>query len=474
MHSFPKESVLLRLGLISTAARRRNPRLSKRPASSENDLDSAARSLRNVGFLSVLAVGLGLLLVSCSALDRGRLPPRPVAGSYEPTLILISLDGFRWDYLDLMETPNLNKLAASGVRAEGLIPVFPSKTFPCHYSIVTGLYPGHHGIVSNNMYDRRLDAEFHLSDREAVEDPRWWGGEPIWVTAERQGMTAAAMFWPGTEAEIAGERPTYWHRFDKGFSYEARVAQVLEWLDLPAEKRPRLITLYFEDPNDTSHEFGAEAPETRAAVRRVDERVGDLLAGLEDRGLVDRVDLVVVSDHGMAEVGPERVVILDDYIELQEGEVFEEGAVLQIFPREGRTDKVYEALHDAHPSLAIYRREEIPERYHMQHSSRTPPILGVPDVGWEVVTRGRRERWGSGMLKGDHGQDPAAEDLHGLFIAAGPSFRIGLTVGRFENVEIYNLLTTVLGLDPAPNDGDPEKLAHILTEGTTAFDSVQQ
>jgi len=418
------------------------------------------------GSLVTLAVAVLLLATGCATSPQPATPQAEPGGrrAAESTLILVSLDGFRWDYLDWEEASNLRQLAEAGVRAKGLIPAFPSKTFPCHYSIVTGLYPGHHGIVSNNMYDAQIGGEFHLSDRDAVEDTRWWGGEPIWVTAETQGVTAAAMFWPGTEAEIAGVRPTYWHHYDKAFAFGDRVEQVLEWLDLPAAERPRLITLYFEYPNDVSHGFGPEAPETRAAVRDVDGRIGDLLAGLAERGSAADVDLIVTSDHGMADVSTERVVVMDDYVDFEDGEVFEQGAYVQIFPHPGREETIYEALAGAHPDLAIYRREETPERFHLRESTRVAPIIGVPSVGWEALTSDRADRHGGRMLKGDHGQDPAARSLHGLFVAAGPSFRSGLVLERFENVQIYNLLAAVLGLEPAPNDGDPRFWDSVLTE----------
>ncbi len=404
-------------------------------------------------------LALGLLIIA--GLTAG-CPAREPAAAPEPILILVSLDGFRWDYMEKTETPHLQRLAASGVRAEGLIPVFPSKTFPAHYSLVTGLYPGRHGIFSNNMYDPEFDAEFHLSDRDAVEDSRWWGGEPIWNTAEEQGVRTATMFWPGSEAEIGGVRPSYWRRFDISLDHRDRVAQILGWLDLPPAERPRFLTLYLEQPNDTSHDFGPEAPETFAAVREVDARVGELVAGLEERGLLGQVNVVVVSDHGMAETGPQRVVIVDDYVEIADDEVFEQGAMLQIFPGEGREASILEALQGAHPQLEVYHRDEIPERYHLRGNPRVPPILGVPDVGWEVFTRAHFADYRDTMVLGDHGQDPADPRLHGLFVAAGPAFKEGLAIDRFESVELYNLMTDVLELKPAPNDGEPDALRHIL------------
>lgn len=405
------------------------------------------------------------MLVACALTVPAEGPAASLgeATRTEPTVVLVSLDGFRWDYLDLVRPPNLLRIAKRGVRAEGLIPVFPSKTFPAHYTIVTGLYPGHHGIVSNDMRDPEIEDEFHLSNRKAVEDPRWWGGEPIWATAEKHGLTSAAMFWPGSEAPVGGTQPTYWHRYDGGVSYRERVDQVLAWLDLPPSERPRMVTLYFGDPNETSHRWGPTAPQTFEAVREVDARLGDLVHGIEERGLTASVNLVVVSDHGMADVVADQVVFLDDYVELKRGELFQQGALVQIFPRPGRLESIYNGLKDAHPRLAVYRPDDVPERYKLARHRRLPPILAVPDVGWEAFTRVRwAVQWAT--LKGDHGQDPSDPAMHGLFVAAGPAFLQDVRVERFESVEIYNLLATALGIEPAPNDGRLERVEHLLVE----------
>lgn len=398
-----------------------------------------------------LAAGLALAVAACAVVP-GKEAVRHGTAADGRTLILISFDGCRWDYPDWPEAANLRRLAARGLRAEGLIPPFPSKTFPSHYTIVTGLAPGRHGMISNHMRDPQL-GEFHLDDRAAVEDSRWWGGEPIWVTAAKAGFRTAAMFWPGTEAEIAGVRPDFWNRWDSSFPYAERVERVLAWLDLPAAERPHLITLYFQDPNDTSHRFGPLAAETRAALREVDSRLGDLLAGIAVRGLEGTVDLVVVSDHGMAAVAPERTIDLGRLHRFEPGELFEQGALVQIFPHAGREAAIYAALSGAHPNLAVYRRDEIPPRYGLAASHRTAPIIGVPDVGWRALAK---PPVGDGFeLRGDHGQDPGDPRMHGILIAAGPSFRRGTTRGRVAAVEIYGLLASVLGVSPAANEGQP-------------------
>jgi predicted AlkP superfamily pyrophosphatase or phosphodiesterase len=395
----------------------------------------------------------------------GLREPRPEAertavGADGHALILISLDGFRQDYQQLTETPNLDALAASGVQADSLIPVFPSKTFPSHYSTVTGLYPGNHGIVSNNMRHPDGDGVFGIGTEELTRS-RWWGGEPIWTTANKAGLVTASYFWPGSDVEINGDRPRYYYAYDGSVPYEERVDQVLAWLDLPEGERPSFITLYFADPNDTTHRVGPEAPEALAAVRRVDAMIGRLVGGLEERGLSDTTDVVVTADHGMTLMEPERRVFLDDYVELSAEEAFELGAFVQIYPAPGREDEILMALVGAHPALRIYRRADVPDRFHLMDNERLAPIIGIPDVGWHATFRaGMQSRWRPPL--GDHGGDPQHPEMQGIFIASGPSFERGIRVPSFESIEIYNILAAALGLEPAPNDGDLARVPGIL------------
>ena len=416
------------------------------------------RRFRGSGILA----GAGVLFVAALALLAARRAQ--MVESAPPSVVLVSMDGFRWDYPDLVDTPSFDRLAASGVRAEALIPPFPSKTFPSHYTMVTGLYTGHHGLISNNVRDPRWDEVFGLGGREEVENPRWWGGEPIWVTAQKQGLRSGVYFWPGSEAAIQGMFPTWWYRFDGSVPFRDRVDRALEWLAMPVAERPAFVALYLGEPNTAGHTYGPESTEAFAAVRHVDAMLGRLLNGLEAAGTLERTNIVVVSDHGMALNDPERVIVLDDFVELLPGEVFEQGALLQLFPRPGREQLMYEALHDAHPHLAIYRRGEIPERLHLYDNLRLPPILGTPDPGWEVVTRQRMERDGWGLVPGDHGQDPEHPDMQGIFFAAGPAFAQGVRVGKIESVDVYNLLAHVLGIEPAPNDGDWARVRGVLRQ----------
>ena len=274
---------------------------------------------------------LGALLVCALTACGGaqRLPPE------RAILILISVDGFRADYLDRFRPPALSKLALEGVHADGLIPQFPSKTFPNHYTLVTGLTLAHHGIISNNIRDAAIPGEFSLSNREVQSDPRWWGGEPIWNTAERQGRKTAAMFWPGSEVMIGGRRGTYWMPFDNDMPHADRVNHILDWLRLPESERPSFLTLYFADVDSAGHRSGPDSAEVKDAVMLVDKSIGDLVAGVQQIGLSDRVNYVVVSDHGMAALSPDRTIVLDDYIDVATAEVVDWSPVLALTPKDG-------------------------------------------------------------------------------------------------------------------------------------------
>ncbi len=398
------------------------------------------------------------LLAGCSG-SRSTSSENP---ELPPTVLLISFDGFRWDYPQRYETPHLDRLAEEGLRAERLVPVFPTKTFPNHYTLVTGLYPENHGIVGNTMYDPVMDAWFSLGNQEAVTDARWWGGEPLWVTAEEQGQIAATYFWPGSEAPIDGVRPTYWTPYDGSVPGEARVEQVLAWLSLPPAERPTLLTLYFSRVDSEGHEHGPEAPEVARAVREVDALLGQLLDGLAARGLTKEVNLIVVSDHGMTATSPERVILLDEYVDPGDVRVITYSPVLMLYPEEGKADSVFAALRGAHPHMAVYRKEDVPERLHYSAHRRIPPIIGIADAGWSISTSGYLEENPGRFAGGAHGYAPQAASMHGIFYARGPAFPEDVTIGRFHSVDLYALITEILDLEPAPNDGDPQAAHRLL------------
>jgi len=389
----------------------------------------------------------------------------PAAAASAPIVVLVSIDGWRHDYFDRFQPPTLTRLAARGVRAEGLIPQFPSKTFPNHYTIVTGLRVAHHGIVSNNMLAPDLPGRFAMSNRDVIIDPRWWGGEPVWNTVERQGRVAAAMFWPGSEAKINGRQPTFWMKFEDGLPNARRVGQVLEWLALPEGRRPSFLTLYFSNVDNAGHRFGPDSDEVRKAALLADGALGELVAGVEALGLEGRVNYVIASDHGMAALATSRVIVLDDYLDPASVDVVDWSPVLGVYPKDGDVERVYRALEGKHPSLAVYRRSAIPAVYGLAGHPRVAPVVGIADEGWTVTSRDESAKWTGHVREapaGNHGYDPRLKSMQGLFITEGPRVRAAGTVKPFENIHLYEFMCALLGIRPAKNDGDPEVTSGLL------------
>jgi predicted AlkP superfamily pyrophosphatase or phosphodiesterase len=378
------------------------------------------------------------------------------AAARDPILVLVSFDGWRWDYIDRVPAPNLRALAARGVRASALIPSFPTYTFPNHYSIVTGLYPDHHGIVHNVIDELTFPERFTMSAATA-RDGRWWGGEPIWMTAERQGRRAAPVFWPGSEAAIGGRHASVWQPFDDKKPNADRVRDLLELLALPDGRRPSFLTTYFSEVDHEGHQHGPDSPELVAAARHLDAALGEIVGGIRRLGLEARTTLVLVSDHGMTPTPADRYVFLDDYVDLDSIDFVEMGAFLQLRPYPGLLDTVYRQLRGRHPHLDIYKREELPSRFHYGTNPRVAPIIGVLDEGWTVTTHEREAARppDAAPRNGAHGYDPQLRSMHGLFVAAGPRIRQGVVTSPFENIHIYDFLCAILSLTPAKNDGDP-------------------
>ena len=385
----------------------------------------------------------------------------------KPTVILISLDGFRYDYPDKFKTETLNRLAREGVRAKWMIPSFPTKTFPNHYTIATGLYPEHHGIVGNSVYD--FGEIFRIEDRKQVGDPRWWLGEPIWVTAQKQGQTAASYFFVGSEAPVGGVRPTYWRTYNGRVPPEMRVDKVLGWLDLPAGKRPTIITLYFSDTDDAGHEFGPDAEETRYAALNADRYLRQLVTGLEARGIYDRVNLIIVSDHGMATRDQRNAVVMDDYFDTTDKSladpILTTGEIWQIFPKPGKEKFIADRLKNI-VHATCWRKADIPERLHYRDNDRIAPIVCSSEEGWNMTTRKRFEDAKPSddfdKIRGAHGYDNKYKSMQATFIARGPAFKRHYGAEPFENVHVYELMCRILGLTPAKNDGSLEKVKGML------------
>jgi len=413
-----------------------------------------------------------LLLLVCVFLifDLSACTRAKSSKELRPTVILISLDGFRYDYLDKFEPPNLLSLAREGVKAKWMTPSFPSKTFPNHYAIVTGLYPQDNGIVENSVYDKGFNATFSMSNREEVQNGRWWLGEPIWITAEKQGQKTAPYFWPGSEAEIGGTRPAYWKPYDGKTSNEERVDGLLKLLDLPTAERPTFLTLYFSDVDTAGHDFSPDAVETRNAVLKVDNDLGRLFEGLKARAIFKRVNLIIVSDHGMATQDPKNTIVLDELFDASQAEkIIWTSEIVSIFPNEGKEAAIYEALKAKLPPHAkVYRKAELPARLHYSNSSRIAPLLVLPDEGWMLTTRAKvEEKKGKEQkdgLRGGHGYDNELTSMRAIFIAHGSAFKKGVAIEPFENVQIYNVMARILGLTAAPNDGNDSVVTAALAD----------
>lgn len=416
-----------------------------------------------MGQMTVLHRLLAPLLLLSLAACATTPAPTPDAAPFH-SLLLVSLDGVHPDYLGRGDTPHIDRLAREGVRAEWMNPSYPSLTFPNHYTLVTGLRPDHHGVVHNTMWDDAL-GRFWLSNRDAVGDGRWWGGEPVWVTAERAGLATATLSWPGSEAPVQDVRPARWHLFDAERPLDERVDTVAGWLTEPATTRPRFATLYFEHPDSAGHAHGPRSAELREAMRNVDAAIGRLLDKLDRAGVRDDTDIIVVSDHGMAEVPEGQVVATEDMVGTDVAMLVMAGQVIGFNPLAGREADAERALLGRHARHACWRKAELPARWHYGTHPRVPAIVCQMDKGWDALPREFIARRPAGT-RGSHGYDPAEPEMRAVFIANGPSFRQGATLAAFDNVDVYPLLMRLLGVEPAANDGSIESLLPALRDNS--------
>ena len=390
----------------------------------------------------------------------------------KPYVILVSLDGFRADYLDRFNLTHMQRVMRRGVRARSLVPVFPSLTFPNHYSLVTGLFPDRHGIVSNSFYDPERRAKYSMTDKDAVRDGTWYGGEPIWVTAEAQGMVAACFFWPGSEAAIKGVRPTFVKDYDGSVPNAQRVKTVLDWLKLPAERRPHLLTLYFSEVDDASHRGPTSDRRVHEAARSLDRALGQLLDGIDELPIRDRVYVLMTSDHGMVETSGPQSISLDSLVDLNGVIQAFVGPVSSLHVRDqipARAQELRDQLNGRLKNGRAYLRADLPERFRYSSNARSGDVVVVMEEGWTLrrsydLRRIVRPRWGA------HGWDPALPSMRGVFVIMGPGLRAGTTIDDVRNVDIYPLMTELLGLTPAAGiDGTPGILRKLVQDRRPAL-----
>ena len=383
----------------------------------------------------------------------------------KPYLVLISIDGFRWDYQDLYDTLALDRIAANGVRAERLVPVFPTLTFPNHYSIATGLYPANHGLVGNTFPNAARTDWYSISMRETVQDGRWYGGEPVWVAAEKAGMVTAAYFFVGTEADIQGVPMTYWHQFDDSVPGRDRVDQVLEWLTMSEEQRPHLLTLYFEDVDKATHRYGPGSAKSIAAIEKVDRYLETLLDGIEALAHGNEVYVVVVSDHGQMEKrrAEEEILIIDKVVDTTDLIILDHGAAAFIYiPGNDsvRAAKIRDEINAEWAHGKAMLRRDTPDKWRIAEDGRFADVFVQADPGYLVFSTTARVE---NLSRGDHGWAPEAEGMHGIFVASGPRLPKEGKIEAISAVDVYPLMMEILGLPlTTPIDGDPDKLVPLL------------
>jgi predicted AlkP superfamily pyrophosphatase or phosphodiesterase len=421
--------------------------------------DSCARPALRAGFV---AACLGI--AACSAAAQGSGGINAPAQRAKPYVVMISFDGFMPEYLQRIDLPAFAQVAKNGVRSVGMIPVFPSKTFPNHYAIATGMYSESHGIVGNRFWDASRNASYSMSDSLAFLDSSWYRGEPIWATAEKQGMVAASYFWVASDVPIGGIFPTIWKRYDGRVANSRRVDSVLAWLALPAERRPHMVTMYFSDTDGAGHDFGPVSPQLDSAAKRVDAALGRLLAGFQQlpSDVKDRIYLILVSDHGMSESSPRWFAALDTLIAMDSVRLAEGGplANLYVWNAPQRASVLRDSINRRMQHGHAYLRGELPKHLHYDKDPRVGDVVVVMDDHWQIGRASRPVREGA-----NHGWDPTLPNMHALFVASGPGIPAGKVIPSFENVDIYPYITELLGLKPATGiDGKPDRLKRLIQQ----------
>lgn len=366
----------------------------------------------------------------------------------KPHVVLVSLDGFRWDYAQRFPTPNIQRLLASGTQAEYLTPVWPTLTFPNHYSQVTGLLPAEHGLVGNNFPLRPEEGWYRMRDRDMVGNGALYRGTPIWVLAEQQGMVSASYFWVGSEAAIQGIHPTHWYPFDYRITHETRVDQVIDWLQEPPETRPHMITLYLGTVDDTSHRFGIGSEEMIASINTVDQTLGTLMDRIDALDIANTVYLVVVSDHGQMGYRDDPPFVLEEYISLDGLEVIDGGSMVFIWGTEPEQAAAMAAtINAAWSHGTAYTRSTAPKEWAISDDPRFPDLVVQAEGGYAVLSNPGSK---STISPGDHGWTPETPEMRGIFWMRGPGIAAGETIPPMDNTDIFPLMLDWLELDPPP------------------------
>jgi predicted AlkP superfamily pyrophosphatase or phosphodiesterase len=373
----------------------------------------------------------------------------------KPYVILISADGFRYDYAQKYGAQNLLDYAKQGVQADALIPSFPSVTFPNHYTIATGLYPSHTGLVANSFYDRARNESYSMSQKDKVKDGSWYGATPLWVLAEQQKMVSASFYWVGSDADVQGIHPAYYYYYNDQISNKDRVEVVKNWLTLPVEKRPHFISFYYPEVDHAGHDFGPESAETKAAVHLVDGYIAELVAAVQSTDLP--VNFIFVSDHGMTQVDQKNPIKTPASIDKQKFKISTAGSMIQLYANEASAIlPLYAKLKADAVDYEVYLKKDVPKRLH--YSTKDDRFNRIGDLvllaKWPKVFADWK------VNPGFHGYDPTAvPDMKATFYAWGPAFKQGLQVPAFKNVEVYDIVTRILGLTKTTKTDGTGKVA---------------
>ncbi|KAI1378977.1 ectonucleotide pyrophosphatase/phosphodiesterase family member 3 [Hypoxylon crocopeplum] len=425
------------------------------------------------------AAFLGLIIWKLSLSKKG-VPPTPKLVSngtalFLPTTLIISLDGFRADFLNRGLTPRLNAFIKEGVSPLYMTPSFPSVTFPNHYTLATGLYPESHGVVGNTFWDPDLEGEFYYTDPDRSLDPKWWSGEPFWVTAEEQGVRTAVHMWPGSEAHIMGMEPSFLDKYNGNEKLPKKVDRVLEFLDKPgledpnadpSNVRPQIIAAYVPNVDTDGHRYGPNSTEIRSTISEVDTMLDQIFRGLGERNLTDIVNVIIVSDHGMATTDVSRMIQIEDIVDLEKVEHLDGWPLVGIRPKTpDDLQLLYEQAAEkskSNTNFDVYLRDkDMPERYHFSNNKRIAPLWIVPKTGWAIVNRDEfdiTEAKAKNIVyhpRGLHGYDHEHPLMRAIFVARGPAFphQPHSKVEVFQNINVYNILCDSIGMKAMPNNG---------------------
>ena len=388
----------------------------------------------------------------------------PVINSQsQPYVILISFDGFRWDYCNRGITPNMDLLIKEGVKASSFQPVFPTKTFPNHYSIVTGLYPENHGIIFNEFHDPFTNTDYAIWDTVEVRNSKWYHGETIWETLKIEGIASASYFWPGSTVNDELKRPKYLYKYVKDDPPINKINATIEWLQLPYAERPHLFTLYFSNSDNSGHDFGPDSLENNAVISSLDSTLGLLFAELDNIGMRDSVNIILVSDHGMTATSYEKLVNIENLLSGYNCVFSNYGPVMMIDPPKYEIEKVYKILKNNENHFRVYKKKNIPDYLHFKNNPFISELVLISDLGWGVIVDENLEWIKPEEFNGNHGYDNTELDMHGIFIASGPAFKNNFSTGTLNCLDVYPLLCRIFNVTPNANiDGRLDRIEFIL------------